>query len=239
MKSHIQLKPQAEDYTRAIVCGSPERAEYFSKKLSSPKTLAKNREYHSYLGSFEGQSILITSHGVGSAGAAICFNEMIDIGVKKMIRIGTGGALQDHLGIGAIVLPTGAVRCDGVSTLMVPVEYPAVPSMALYHSLSSQLKKSSTAFESGMILTSDLFYPGILDQNLALYSKAGVSAVEMEVSTLFIIGSLRKIETSALIVLDGNPLKWSEGQYDPSPEKLRASMDVCFDTAVRALTGRA
>lgn len=238
MKSHIQLKPQAEDYTRAIVCGSPERAEYFSKKLSNTKILAKNREYHSYIGSFEGQSILITSHGVGAAGAAICFNEMIDVGVQKIIRIGTGGALQDHLKIGAIVLPTGAVRCDGVSSLMVPVGYPAIPSPKLNHSLSTILNQNSTPHEAGILLTSDLFYPGVLDQNLELYSKAGVSAVEMEVSTLFVIGSLRKVETAALIVLDGNPLKWKEGQYDPSPDKLKSSMDICFETAVRALTAR-
>jgi uridine phosphorylase len=91
------------------------------------------------------------------------------------------------------------------------------------------------AIKRGLILTSDLFYPGPLDDELAFYSKANALAVEMECSTLFIIGQLRGIQTAATLVLDGNPLKWHEGVYDPDPKRLQASVEACARAALSTL----
>lgn len=234
MKPHIKLAP-SDTYTRALVCGSPERAEFISGFLKSPKNLAKNREYHSYLGQFEGQDILVMSHGVGSAGAAIGFQELMDVGAKAIIRIGTAGGLYDDVQIGDIVVPTAAVRRDGVSRLMIPTDFPAVPDFELTHLLRKGMEATSARFKSGVIMTSDLFYPGLIDDDLKLFQKAGAVAVEMECSTLFVIGHLRGVRTGALLVLDGNPLKWEEGHYDPNPNRLMASMETCVQTALKAL----
>jgi uridine phosphorylase len=56
--------------------------------------------------------------------------------------------------------------------------------------------------------------------SLELYSKAGVPGVEMECSALFVIASLRGIRAGAIATVDGNPLKWDEGNYDPHGEKV-------------------
>lgn len=239
MKPHIKLSAN-EGASRVIVCGSPERALLISEFLNNPKCIAKNREYHSYLGTYQGTPIQITSHGVGAAGAAICFQELIDIGAKTIVRIGTAGGLYDDTQIGDIVVPTGAVRQDGVSNLMVPKEFPALPDFEVTTHLRQCLQNENTSqkslrFQSGVIVTSDLFYPGLLPSDLELYHKTGAVAVEMECSALFVIGMLRRIRTGALLVLDGNPLKWSEGHYDPNPERLKASVEACIHTALKAL----
>ena len=234
MKPHIHLSP-SRSYARAIVCGSPERAEFISHVLENSKCLARHREYHSYLGTYSGQEIIVVSHGVGSAGAAICFQELIDVGARAIIRIGTAGGLYDGAQIGDVVIATAAIRRDGVTGLMVPPHVPAVPDIALTYALMTAAQKGPLAAKAGMILTSDLFYGGVLDDELELHAKAGAIAVEMECSTLFIIGLLRKIKTAAILVLDGNPLKWAEGQYDPSPARLQASTEACVQAALGAL----
>ena len=60
-----------------MVCGSPERALKASRYLDNPRTLARQREYHSYQGTYQDVVITITSHGVGAPGAAIAFEELI------------------------------------------------------------------------------------------------------------------------------------------------------------------
>ncbi len=118
---------------------------------------------------------------------------------------------------------------------MVPVEFPAIADMDLTQSILHSLTEKGWKGKRGIVLTSDLFYPGVLEQNLKLYQTAGAVAVEMEFSTLFIVASLRKVQAAAMCVLDGNPLEWDKGNYDPSPEKLKASMEMGFQAALRAL----
>jgi uridine phosphorylase len=235
MKPHIHLEPSPR-YERVIVCGAPERAKFFSSFLKAPQSVAQNREYHSYLGQHNGKDVLIMSHGVGSAGAAIAFQELIDVGAKQIIRIGTAGGLQDDSQIAEIVVPSAAVRKDGVSPQMIPLPFPAIADPELFWSLNEGFKKKNFASKPGIIVTGDIYYPGPLPTELELYRDAGAVAVEMECATLFVIGSLRKVKTAAIVVLDGNPLKWNHGHFDNSPERLKASMEKSFQVAVDTLT---
>jgi uridine phosphorylase len=103
MVKHIGLSKEGSDYRKVLVCGSPERALFLSTKLEGAKALAKNREYHSYSGHFQGQNILVMSHGVGSAGAAICFQELVDVGAEVILRLGTAGGLYEETKAGDVL----------------------------------------------------------------------------------------------------------------------------------------
>ena len=232
MRTHILLE-RSERYKRAIVCGSPERAAWFASKLQNHQPVAKNREYHSYIGQHDGKDILVISHGIGSAGAAICFNELIDAGAENIIRIGTAGGLYDDAQIGDIVIATAAAREDGVSRLMAPIELPAMADLDLTLALRENMNGSTARTKAGIVLTSDLFYAGKLPTSLNLFSSVGAIAVEMEIATLYIVAQLKKVRAGALVVLDGNPTK--QGVYDPRPERLASSIEECFKAALKTL----
>jgi uridine phosphorylase len=236
MQSHIKIDA-SQACERVITCGDPARAEWISSLLVDAKPLAKNREYHSYRGKYEGTDIMVISHGVGSAGAAICFKELIECGVKKIIRVGTAGALQKDTPIGAVVVSRGSVRRDGVSEQMIPLNYPAVPNFELTIKLEQALrtKMKPELVRTGITMASDLFYPGLIDDGLKLYSAAKVEAVEMEASTLFVFGSLYDLETAALFALDGNPLYWNQGAYAPGSPAVKEALKFAIDAALHAL----
>lgn len=234
MTNHIGLSADPL-YLRAIVCGAPERAQKFAQTLEGSRLLSQNREYHCYGGHFDKQFILIVSHGVGAAGAAICFQELAQVGVRAIIRVGTAGGLYDELHIGDIVVATAAARLDGVTPLMVPTGWPAVSDLALTDKLIAELKGRGWQGRAGTIVTSDLFYPGVLPEPLQVYQKAGAIAVEMECSALYVVAGLRQMRAASVLVCDGNPLKWSEGVYDPRPERLAASLDLAYGAALAAL----
>lgn len=221
---------------RVIVCGAPERAAVIASRLKESRPLAQNREYHSFTGLHNGKPVVVMSHGVGASGATICFNELIDCGADTIVRLGTAGGLYDDTGIGDLVVPTAAIRKDGVSALMVPLEYPAVPDLQVTYDLIKALERLKVKARAGVILTSDLFYPSLLDDQLAFYKKANAIAVEMECSALFITASLRKVRAGSVLMLDGNPLKWSEGHYDPSSSKIVVATDVAIQACLDVLT---
>ncbi len=220
---------------RVITCGPPERAELISKHLSSPKLLAKNREYHSYTGTFNGQDILVISHGIGAPGAAICFRELIDIGSQIIIRIGTAGSLQERFKIGDLVIPSEAFRRDGVTHQMVDSEVKAISDQGLTNRLKDALKSQFNLIESGPVLTCDLFYEEALPVEWLKYHDLGALAVEMECSPLFILGMLHKIKSSAVLGLDGSPLKWNQGDYDPQSKTLERNIDLAIPIVLKQL----
>ncbi|GAB1352213.1 nucleoside phosphorylase [Erysipelotrichia bacterium] len=234
MTPHLKLKAgQISPYV--LACGDPARAEKIAKLCESYEELAYNREYRTFLGVYKGERITITSHGVGSAGASICFEELIKIGAKVIVRVGTCGSLQDYLGQGDHIIATGAVREDGVTPLLVPLGYPAIADAEVCQAIETACKDIQAPYRRGIMVTSDLFYPGVLPSSLELYSKAGVPGVEMEVSALYVIASLRGVRAGAIATVDGNPLKWDEGNYDPHGEKVTRGKERMLQIGLEAM----
>eukprot|EP00922_Rhytidocystis_sp_ex-Travisia-forbesii_P025390 GHVS01037275.1.p2 GENE.GHVS01037275.1~~GHVS01037275.1.p2 ORF type:complete len:118 (+),score=30.18 GHVS01037275.1:438-791(+) len=107
--------------------------------------------------------------------------------------------------------------------------------MKVFQQIEATATNMKLPFTTGMTLSSDLFYASVLKpSSLEMYSKGNVDVVEMEISTLFVIGYLNKIQTGALCVVDGSPLQWNEGNYDPSGDKMKAGTTNMLKVAIAA-----
>lgn len=234
MQPHIKLsKEDISPYV--LVCGDPARAELIASLCENSKEIAYNREYRSFLAEYKEAKVTIVSHGVGSAGASICFEELIKIGAKVIIRLGTCGSLQEDLTQGDHIVATAAVREDGVTPLMIPQGYPAIADPAICLAIEKACIDLKAPHSKGIILTSDSFYPGILPGSLETYSRAGVKGVEMECSALFVIASLRGIKAGSIATIDGNPLKWDSGDYDPHGERVQIGKERMLKIGLEAI----
>lgn len=225
---------------RALVVGDPGRAARVAERLDDVRQLAANREYHVYAGSYRGVPITVASHGVGAAGAAVCFEELARGGVTRIIRSGTAGGMQPDVVDGAIVVATGAVREDGVSHQLVPTPFPAIATPSLTLALQAAAEQSGLDVHSGVVVTGDMFYPSdvITGVDLPMWQRAGVVAVEMEAAALFVIAALHGIETGAVFAIDGNPLAAKDESmdgYDPYREVVTRAVDGALTAALDAL----
>ena len=224
---------------KVLVVGDPGRLDRISRKLSEVTVIAENREYRTMLGLLDRTQIGVISHGVGSAGAGVCFEEICKSGAKKIIRVGTAGGMQKGIGAGEIIIARGAVREDGLSPNLVPLSFPAIASLSLTSSMQDIASKKDKEISTGILLTSDMFYPNeILGSNLQLWQKAGVKAVEMESATLFTICELRGVDAGAIVVIDGNPLDQDQGDmtsYNPHSDVVGEAMDDAISIALSSL----
>ena len=89
-----------------IVCGDPGRASKAAEQLADAELFSEQREYRCFIGNFQGKVVAVCSHGIGAPGAAIAFEELIRAGGRKIIRVGTCGALQPGISAGHLIIAT-------------------------------------------------------------------------------------------------------------------------------------
>ncbi len=227
---------------RILVVGDPARVDLVANSLTAVQQISQNREYKVIRGEFDNEEIGVVSHGVGSAGAGVCFEELCQAGARRIIRCGSAGGLRADINAGDVVILTGAVREDGLSRKLVPETYPAIASadmvIAMRHVATEMLRDGGRQVYEGLGLTSDLFYPhDILGSDLVLWQKSGLLAVEMECSTLFVICSLHGVESGAVLAIDGNPLQQDEGSmetYNPRQESVIQATQTAIKIALTA-----
>lgn len=200
-----------------LTVGDPFRCELVASLCDFAEQVEWCREYRTYNITFEGVDMTVVSHGIGGPGAAICFEELIKLGATTIIRLGTCGSLKPkEIKRGDLIVSTASCREDGHSDYMVPKGFPAVSDARLAIALHDTAKALKYKVHLGVTLTQAVFYPGpALASTLQLNADSGALSVEMENSTLFVVGTLRKIRTAAISCVDGCPFLWDEGEYDP------------------------
>jgi len=234
---HIRCK-KGEVNKAVLLPGDIERADYIGTKFfRDSEKIAENREFHIYNGTYENKPVAVCSTGIGCMSAAVAIEELINVGCKYFIRVGTCGSLSSQINPGDIIIVTGAVRGDGASKEYVPIEYPAVADYRTVIALRNSAKKEDADYKLGIIRTHDAFYMespfafGDYKKRISLWAKAGVLAIENESSTLFVIGSLRKVQVGSILVTAGNLINGKKGKKG----ELQKSIDKAITIAAGAL----
>ena len=186
-----------------IIPGDPGRVKRIVEYMDDAKLLAQNREYLVYTGSYKGVPITVCSSGIGGPAASIAFEELIKLGAKVFIRVGSAGGRQKTTPIGTPVVINAAYRGEGTSKAYLPVEFPAVSDLDVTNALVQALKERGTVYQVGLGFTRDAYY--VQDKELnTLLTDCGVKAAEQEAAVLFIVGSVRGVKTGAVVSTDSN-----------------------------------
>ena len=186
MPIHIRAEPG--EYAEAcLLPGDPLRAKYIAETYFDD-AVERNSERGmlGYTGTFEGKPISVQASGMGCPSAAIVIEELVQLGVKKIIRVGTCGGLQPR---------PRARRPDRRRSPRFPRTAPCRPTCAagahcptadweLLHSAVHAAKAMGQPMHVGPIVSSDVFYNPDRGQ-YARWSERGILAVEMEAAVLF------------------------------------------------------
>ncbi len=218
-----------------LVPGDPQRAARIAESLDGARQIAANREYHTFLGTYRGVPVGVTSAGVGAAGAVIAYEEAIRAGARTLIRVGTAGSLTDDVVTGDLVVVLGAARGEGVSRQLVPLEMPAIADADVSAALWSAANARGGRAHRGIGVSVDAFYRGVIDLGFETYAAAGAICVEMECSALFVVGTLRRVRTGAIVTIDGDARRAASGDHDPHKDLVRAAIDREIAVALDAV----
>ncbi|EFU5253687.1 nucleoside phosphorylase, partial [Salmonella enterica] len=102
MQPHIRLNTSMTRAKYALLPGDPGRVDRIARFLDKAEILGQNREFRAARGWYQGVEIVVLSTGIGGPSTAIAIEELRQVGVNTLIRIGSCGALQDSLALGDV-----------------------------------------------------------------------------------------------------------------------------------------
>jgi DeoD family purine-nucleoside phosphorylase len=181
----IHLNPATDVAERVLLPGDPQRALAVAQALlEEPKMMNARRGLWGYTGRApDGGLVTVQSSGMGGPSVAIVAEELIELGARVLLRIGTCGALVEDLELGELLAVEAAMAEDGTSRALGSGER-AEPDAEL----TARLAEEATA---ATIVSTDVFYEtrdGIQER----WVEQGARAVEMEAAALFTVASRRK-----------------------------------------------
>jgi len=226
-----------------IVPGDQARVATIVERLTGAKKIAENRGLITYTGEFSGIPVSVTSTGMGGASAAIVYEELINLGARYLVRVGSVAALQPDICKGDLSIPYACIRDDGASQYYVPSNYPAAADPVLYSCLVDAAMEKGVRYRTGINWTHSAFYARSQEYFRRWWRK-GVITLEMEASTLMIIGTLRGVYTAFIgTVYENRILQAGGDEMDLSVEHstmddvvrgVNNSIDIALQGAVKA-----
>jgi DeoD family purine-nucleoside phosphorylase len=194
----IHLQPTASLAERVLLPGDPGRALLLAQTLlDAPAMFNHNRGLWGYTGiASDGQPLTVQSTGMGGPSAAIVISELAELGARRLLRVGTCGALVPVLGIGDLVIVAEALPDDGASRAL-GASGPLSPDPQLSRALQAAADDGTHV---GPVVSTDLFYdtPKGAEQR---WSAAGAIAVEMETASLFALARRRGLAAASLLLV--------------------------------------
>lgn len=208
----IHLRPAADLAERVLLPGDPHRALAVAQHLlDGPKMFNHSRGLWGYTGiAADGEPLTIQATGMGGPSAAIVAEELIALGARRLVRIGTCGALAGGLALGDLVAAESVLPADGTSAAL-----GANGSLAPAPGLLGRLVGAGA--RPGMVVSSDLFYDPREGQ-VGEWVERGAVAVEMEAATILLVAALRGVE--AACVLGVSDLVGPDGPVRADREQL-------------------
>src|SRR5919202_424598 len=234
MPIHVRAEPG--DYAEAcLLPGDPLRAKYIAETyLAGAVQRNAERGMLGYTGEFEGRPVSVQATGMGCPSAAIVIEELVQLGVKRMLRVGTCGGLQPDLQLGDLIVALSAIPADATARHLVGSDqHVPTASWELVHGAVHVAKDIGQTMRLGPIVSSDLFYNPDEGQ-YERWSSRGVLAVEMEASALFTVGALRRVETGCLLTVSDIVV---EGEFKRiTDDELRGAVDRMTRVALATVT---
>ena len=237
---HIGLnKGDVGEYV--ILPGDPKRCEKIAAYFDDAKLIADRREFTTYTGFLNGVKVSVTSTGIGGPSASIAMEELVNIGAKTFIRVGTCGGMDINVKGGDIVIATGAIRMEGTSKEYAPIEFPAVANIDVVNSLIQASKNLGYEHHTGIVQCKDSFYgqhnPERMPVSYELQNKweawkrLGCLASEMESAALFVVGSFLRVKVGSVFLTVANQEREKQNLENP----VVHDTDKAIKTAVEAL----
>lgn len=234
----IHLRADKGDYAETVlVVGDPGRAEVISGMLADSKIVNKNRGLLGYTGLYKGKKISVQTTGMGCPSAAIVVEELIQLDVKRIIRIGTCGGIAKYINALDMICALTSAPFDGTTRSYLRGE-PVAPyaTFKILRTADEVARNKGLKLYFGGIASVDVFYSPEPDYLTKLQTQ-GILAVEMETSLIYYLANRSSLETASFLLVSDLVGRGEEFTKFVSDEELRQGMDklitlvldVCYE----------
>ena len=235
MTIHIGAAP-GEIAETVLMPGDPMRAKWAAETfLDDPRCVNQVRGMLGFTGTWKGHAVTIHGSGMGMPSLSIYANELIrDYGAKTLIRIGSTGAMQDHVGLRDVIL---AMTASSISTpsagIFRELKYAPCADFGLLQAAHAAAVARGVPVHVGGIYSSDVFYderPDLNDQMV----RHGVLAVEMEAAELYTLAARYGCRALAVLTVSDHLLTKEELPSEDRQSSFADMVEIALEAAFSA-----
>lgn len=239
----IHLRAEPGDYAPLVLMpGDPVRArriaERFDGGIANARMVNENRGLLGWTGAYRGRPVSVQTTGMGTPSLSIVAEELLRLGARQLIRVGTCGGIAPEIRTGDLVIAISAVPADGATrTYLHGDPYAPTADFALTHALYHAAQEAGIPVWVGPVASVDVFYNPDQDYTTK-WRDRGVLAFEMEASALFFLAARAGVQAACLLTVSDvlSEAVSSEETY-LSPEALGAAVDKMIEVALTAAPG--
>ena len=235
---HIIVQNKDDIAPLVLLPGDPLRAKYIAENfLKDAKLVNTVRGMYAYTGYYKNQRVTVMGSGMGMPSASIYVFELIHyFGVKKIIRIGTCGAVNPSVDIGDVVLAEKVYSESNFAYTYNNYEgHVVVASKELNEDIKTAAEEANIKLTSGMITTMDVFGPyvgadRILDR---IPKKYNIIAEEMEAFGVIHVANTLGCKATCLITVVDSKYSNVVLSSEDREQKLNTMITLALEAIIK------
>ncbi|KMW59452.1 Purine nucleoside phosphorylase [Candidatus Rhodobacter oscarellae] len=232
MTIHIGAQP-GEIAETVLMPGDPYRAKWAAETFLEDAVLVNEvRGMLGFTGTWRGNRVTIQGSGMGMPSLSIYANELIrDYGAKTLIRIGSTGAMQEHVKLRDVVIAmTSSTVATPSSTIFREFNYAPCADFGLLRAAVEAAAKRGVVTHVGGIYSSDTFYDERPDLNAEM-TRHGILCVEMEAAELYTLAARFGVRALAVLTVSDHLITKEELPSDQRERSFGDMVEIALEAA--------
>ncbi|WP_339321745.1 purine-nucleoside phosphorylase [Paenibacillus sp. FSL W8-0194] len=233
-KETPHIKPNGAEIAETILLpGDPLRAKFIAETyLEDVVQFNEVRGMLGYTGTYKGKRLSVMGTGMGTPSMSLYSWELIHVfGVKNLIRIGSAGAIQDHLQLNDIVLAMGSsTDSNYMHQFNVPGHYSITASFDLLEKAKKIADEKGQKVHVGNVLSSDIFY-NVDPTALERWSKMGILCAEMESAGLYLNAAYAGVNALCILTVSDHIFRHEFLSAEERQTSFTNMMEIALELA--------
>ncbi|WP_027350738.1 purine-nucleoside phosphorylase [Halotalea alkalilenta] len=231
---HIEAAPGAFADV-VLLPGDPLRARYIAETfLEAPELVNQVRGMLGYTGEYKGRRVSVMGSGMGIPSSSIYATELIrEYGVKRIIRVGSCGAVDPSIGLRDIVIGAGACTDSKVNrSRFHGHDFAAIADFDLVRAAVEAAEARGTEVRVGNLFSADLFYspePALFD-TMARFNIVGV---EMEAAGLYGLAAEFGARAMTICTVSDHIKRGEATSAEERERSFAAMIEIALDAVLR------
>ncbi|MFC0309050.1 purine-nucleoside phosphorylase [Gallibacterium trehalosifermentans] len=174
-----------------LMPGDPLRAKYIAETfLENAVEVTNVRNMLGYTGTYKGRKVSVMGHGMGIPSCSIYAKELItEYGVKKIIRVGSCGAVRHDVKVRDVIIGLGACTDSKVNRIRFKDnDFAAIADFEMAQAAVQAAKQKQAKVLVGNLFSADLFYTPDVEM-FDVMEKYGILGVEMEAAGIYAVAA--------------------------------------------------
>lgn len=232
MSVHIGAK-LGEIAETVLLPGDPLRAKYIAEKfLEDAQIYNEVRNMFGYTGTYKGKRISVQGTGMGVPSISIYVNELINsYDVKKLIRVGTAGAIQKDVKVRDVILAMSASTDSQMNRLTFGgVDYAPTATFDLLLKAYHAGVAKGLQLKVGSVFTADHFYND--NSDFEKWAKYQMLAVEMETAALYTLAAKFNRQALSVLTISDHIITGEETTAEERQTSFNDMIEVALEAAI-------